>query len=261
LTGARPPGAQLFNSHKSESTEQVSRHSKTVLAIAVFFGDTAKGCRGNQRIILTSAWAYAAEGGRKMLERKRLNAVLLACSLLAGTALMACSSADSSKAKLASSSSKAAQGTSNRKETDSAIHNSQTQSQSSLDALRRGESPTTAAGSALREIYFDFDRYDLSSDARATLKAAGDWLRGNRSARVEIEGHCDERGTSEYNLALGAKRAQAAKDYLVSLGVDPGRLSTVSFGEEIPVCREPNESCWSKNRRDRFVVLGAKPGV
>jgi peptidoglycan-associated lipoprotein len=141
------------------------------------------------------------------------------------------------------------------------MRNAQTQSPSSLDALRRGQSPTTAPGSALKEIYFDFDRYDLSDAARATLRASGVWLKDNPSVRVEIEGHCDERGTGEYNLALGAKRAQAAKDYLVSLGVAAGRLSTVSFGEEIPVCREHNESCWSKNRRDRFVALGAKPGV
>ena len=137
----------------------------------------------------------------------------------------------------------------------------QTQSQSSLDALRRGESTATAPNSALKEIYFDFDQYDLSSDARATLKKSGDWLRSNPSVRVEVEGHCDERGTSEYNLALGAKRAQAAKDYLVSLGVAPGRVSTISYGEEIPVCREHDESCWSKNRRDRFVASNAKPGV
>lgn len=137
----------------------------------------------------------------------------------------------------------------------------QKQAQSSLDALRRGETPTTPAGSPLREVYFDFDRYDLSSDARATLKAAADWLKQNPAARVDIEGHCDERGTTEYNLALGAKRAQSAKDYLVSLGIAANRLSTNSFGEEIPVCREPSESCWQKNRRDRFVALSAKPGV
>jgi peptidoglycan-associated lipoprotein len=71
---------------------------------------------------------------------------------------------------------------------------------------------------------------------------------------VEIEGHCDERGTSEYNLALGAKRAQTAKDYLVNLGVAQQRLSTISYGEELPVCSENNEECWQKNRHDRFVI-------
>ena len=71
---------------------------------------------------------------------------------------------------------------------------------------------------------------------------------------VLIEGHCDERGTSEYNLALGAKRAQAAKDYLTSLGLDAQRLSTISYGQELPVCTEHNEDCWQKNRHDRFVI-------
>jgi peptidoglycan-associated lipoprotein len=135
----------------------------------------------------------------------------------------------------------------------------QAQSQSSLDALRGGESAKTPANSALKEIFFEFDRYDLSSDSRATLRAAADWLKKNPAVRVEVEGHCDERGTTEYNLALGDKRAHTAMDYLETLGVAAGRLSTTSYGEEIPVCREHNEECWQKNRRDRFVTLTAKP--
>jgi peptidoglycan-associated lipoprotein len=99
----------------------------------------------------------------------------------------------------------------------------------------------------------------LEGEARETLKANADWLKKNPAARVEIEGHCDERGTNEYNLALGAKRAQAAKDYLVTLGIATERLSTISYGEEIPVCREQNESCWQQNRRDRFVIIQARP--
>ena len=133
------------------------------------------------------------------------------------------------------------------------------QGTSSLDALRRGEIASTPAGSPLKEVYFDFDSYDLSADARSTLKASGDWLKQNPAVSVNIEGHCDDRGTTEYNLALGAKRAQAALDYLVTLGISAGRLSTTSYGEEVPVCREENESCWQKNRRDRFVSLAAKP--
>jgi len=93
------------------------------------------------------------------------------------------------------------------------------------------------------------------------LRASAAWLKKNPSARAQIEGHCDERGTNEYNLALGAKRAQAAKDYLVSLGVAENRLSTVSYGEEIPVCGEATESCWQKNRRDRFVRSGGVKGT
>ena len=126
---------------------------------------------------------------------------------------------------------------------------------SSLEARREGKAP--AAG-PLKDIYFDFDRYDLKPDARATLKGNADWLKANPSARAEIEGHCDERGTNEYNLALGAKRAQAARDYLITLGIAKGRISTKSYGEELPVCKEQNEGCWQKNRHDRFVVIPAR---
>jgi len=135
----------------------------------------------------------------------------------------------------------------------------QARAPSSLEALRRGEGATTPASGPLKEIYFDYDRYDLRADARATLKGNADWLKGNPSVRIEIEGHCDERGTNEYNLALGAKRAQAAKDYLVSLGITANRLSTISYGEEVPVCKEQNEECWQKNRRDRFVIVPTRP--
>jgi peptidoglycan-associated lipoprotein len=132
-------------------------------------------------------------------------------------------------------------------------------STSSLEAFQRGESTATPAASPLKEVYFDFDRYDLRADARETLKANGDWLKGNPSAVVEIEGHCDERGTNEYNMALGAKRAQAAMDYLTTLGVAANRLSTISYGEELPVCQEHTEECWAKNRRDRFVIQATRP--
>jgi peptidoglycan-associated lipoprotein len=128
--------------------------------------------------------------------------------------------------------------------------------ESSLDALRRGDSPT---GGPLNDVYFNFDSAALSESARATLKANADWLKKNPSARVQIEGHCDERGAADYNMALGAKRAQAAQDYLATLGVAANRMATVSYGEEIPVCKEHNEGCWVKNRRARFVVSGGKP--
>lgn len=124
---------------------------------------------------------------------------------------------------------------------------------SSLDQLKKGGAVGTASSSPLKDIYFEFDRYDLRGDARDVLKANADWLKQNPSATVEIEGHCDERGTAEYNLALGAKRAQSAKDYLTTLGVDAQRLSTISYGQEIPVCSEHTEECWQKNRHDRFV--------
>ena len=130
-------------------------------------------------------------------------------------------------------------------------------SQSSLNQLQTGQAVGTPAASPLKDIYFDFDRADLRPDAREALKANADWLMKNSSATVQIEGHCDERGTAEYNLALGAKRAQAAKDYLVTLGIPERRLSTISYGQEIPVCTEHNEQCWQKNRHDRFVIKNA----
>ncbi len=132
----------------------------------------------------------------------------------------------------------------------------QTAPSSSLEAHREGKAP--AAG-PLKEIFFDFDKYDLIPAARATLQAHAAWLKANPSARVEIEGHCDERGTTEYNLALGAKRARTARDYLVSSGISPARISTTSFGEELPVCKEMAEGCYQRNRRDRFVILGTRP--
>ena len=134
---------------------------------------------------------------------------------------------------------------------------STTPGQSSLDQLREGK--TSPVPSPLKEIFFSFDRYDLEGEARETLKLNADWLKRNPTVRIEIEGHCDERGTNEYNLALGAKRAQAAKDYLITLGIAADRLSTISYGEEIPVCREQNESCWRQNRRARFVIVQARP--
>jgi peptidoglycan-associated lipoprotein len=122
---------------------------------------------------------------------------------------------------------------------------------SSLEAHIEGKSP---ASGPLKDIYFDFDQYDLSAEARDTLKTHAGWLKDKPSAEVQIEGHCDERGTGEYNLALGAKRAQVAKDYLVTLGVSAGRITTISYGKELPVCTEHTEDCWRRNRHDRFVV-------
>jgi len=127
----------------------------------------------------------------------------------------------------------------------------------SLEDARKGKPPVSDG--PLKEVYFAYDSFDLRPDARATLKTNADWLKANSSARVEIEGHCDERGTNEYNLALGAKRAQAAKDYLISLGIPAARLSTISYGEELQVCKEQTEDCWQKNRRDRFVVTAGRP--
>lgn len=105
------------------------------------------------------------------------------------------------------------------------------------------------------DIYFDFDKYDIRPDARPVLQEVAAWLLKNTDARLSIEGHCDERGTNEYNLALGDRRARAARDALIALGVAPKRIETISFGEEKPQCTEQTEECWAKNRRAHFVVL------
>ena len=104
----------------------------------------------------------------------------------------------------------------------------------------------------LQSIYFDFDKSDVKAEYQAALKGNAAWINKNAKAKVEIQGNCDERGTSEYNLALGDRRAKSAQNYLVNLGVDKGKLSTVSFGKEKPSCTEHNEGCWWKNRRDDF---------
>ena len=107
---------------------------------------------------------------------------------------------------------------------------------------------------ALQDIYFDFDRYDIRPGDARILDANAVWLRANPSALVLIEGHCDERGTDAYNLALGDRRARSAMTYLVSRGVRATRITILSYGEERPVCREHTEMCWAKNRRAHFLV-------
>lgn len=107
----------------------------------------------------------------------------------------------------------------------------------------------------LRPIYFEFDSYRLTGGARKILKSNADWLKSNGSVSVQIEGHCDERGTPEYNLALGERRANAAKEYLTSQGVEGGRVSVISYGEERPVDPGHDDSAWAKNRRSEMVIL------
>ncbi|RMF83721.1 MAG: peptidoglycan-associated lipoprotein Pal [Nitrospinota bacterium] len=109
--------------------------------------------------------------------------------------------------------------------------------------------------SPLQKVYFEFDKATLTEEAKRTLQENAAWLRQHPEVKVQIEGHCDERGTIEYNLALGDRRAQAVKEYLVSLGIAPTRLVTVSYGEERPVDPGHNETAWAKNRRAEFKVL------
>jgi peptidoglycan-associated lipoprotein len=105
----------------------------------------------------------------------------------------------------------------------------------------------------VQDAYFDFNKADIRADARTALAKTADFLRNYPQIRVTIEGHCDERGSTEYNLALGDRRAGAVKQYLVSLGLSADRISTVSFGKEKPFCAQSNEACWQQNRRGHFV--------
>lgn len=109
--------------------------------------------------------------------------------------------------------------------------------------------------SMLRDVNFAFDRYDLSRTAREILARNADFIMKFSEAKIQIEGHCDERGTNEYNLALGERRAMSTKRYLLSLGVPAHRLSTITYGEELPIDPRHSEGAWSKNRRAHFVIL------
>lgn len=108
----------------------------------------------------------------------------------------------------------------------------------------------------LSSVYFEYDSFNLTSDAKSALNAAAQWMKSNPSVQVQVEGHTDERGTTEYNLALGERRAGAVKDYLVMMGVPAAQLSTISYGEERPVGVGSNEQAWSQNRRAEFVSAG-----
>jgi peptidoglycan-associated lipoprotein len=110
------------------------------------------------------------------------------------------------------------------------------------------------SNAALGQIFFAFDKADIRPDDAKVLAASAAYLKSNPNQLVLIEGHCDERGTSEYNLALGERRAKAAMTYLVSNGVEASRITTNSYGKERPTCTEKNESCWSKNRNDTFLT-------
>ncbi len=132
------------------------------------------------------------------------------------------------------------------------------------ESMRRrfGESPRVARELVTQEefvqqdVHFAFDSFALSDEARAILEKKAAWLAAHPAVTVRIEGHCDERGTQAYNLALGERRAHAVKQYLVALGIDPARLSTISYGEERPLDPRHNEEAWAKNRRAHFVIIG-----
>lgn len=114
--------------------------------------------------------------------------------------------------------------------------------------------PIIIKASDFKTVYFDFDKYNLVDSAKAALENNAQVMKSNPSVMIKIEGHCDERGTIEYNLSLGEKRAKAAMDYLVDLGINGERISTISYGKERPVDPGHNEAAWAKNRRAAFTV-------
>jgi peptidoglycan-associated lipoprotein len=111
------------------------------------------------------------------------------------------------------------------------------------------------AAAGLQPVYFDFDQSFIRPEAGEIMKANAEWLKANPQVKIKIEGNCDERGTIEYNQALGQRRAASAKKFLTDLGISAARISLISYGKEKPVCTESTESCWQKNRKDDFIVV------
>jgi len=109
-------------------------------------------------------------------------------------------------------------------------------------------------GGPLSDIHFGYNDSSIQDQDGSVLRSNASWLQAHPQTKVQVEGYCDERGSEEYNIALGAKRAQAGKDYLATLGISESRMSTISYGKELPLCTDHDESCWSQNRRDHFTV-------
>ena len=116
------------------------------------------------------------------------------------------------------------------------------------------KTPLDELSRQLSEVLFDYDQFSIRADQRAALQTNADWMRKRSTARVQVEGHADSRGTNEYNLALGERRANAVRDYMVGLGIAADRITIVSRGEESPSCTEDNDACHARNRRGRFAV-------
>ena len=165
---------------------------------------------------------------------------------------------DSAGESSSSTASTSASTTSTSTSTSSSGSSGSSSSSSSSSSASSAAAAATSAEDALAKIgntvYFGYDSSALSDDAQATLMRQAGFLRGNPSLTVTIEGHCDERGTREYNLALGERRATAARDYLLAQGVDPARIRVISYGKERPVASGSNEQSWSKNRRAATVL-------
>ncbi len=114
--------------------------------------------------------------------------------------------------------------------------------------------PRAKAAPGLQRIHFDFDKSNIKPEYEPVLQGNAEWMRAHSDKTVTIEGHCDERGSIEYNIALGDRRAKSAKSYLTNLGIPDGRMNTISYGKERPLCTQHTESCWWQNRRDEFVA-------
>lgn len=125
-----------------------------------------------------------------------------------------------------------------------------------MEEIRAEQIASAAAG--LRDVLFAYDSFAISEEGRQILARNAEWIKSNPGAQLKVEGHCDERGTSAYNLVLGEKRAKSVRNYLVELGVAPKQLSVVSYGKERPACTEHTESCYSQNRRGHMVVKAGK---
>ncbi|PYQ14826.1 MAG: peptidoglycan-associated lipoprotein Pal [Acidobacteria bacterium] len=128
------------------------------------------------------------------------------------------------------------------------------------ERLRQTASDEIEKMGLLADIHFDYDKAELRDGDRQILARNAETLKKFDFLKITVEGHCDERGSVEYNLALGERRTKAAHDYLASLGVAPDRMKTVSYGKEVPICQDSTEECWARNRRDHFAVTGKTRG-
>jgi peptidoglycan-associated lipoprotein len=122
------------------------------------------------------------------------------------------------------------------------------------NTLKGFQNGTMGQGGPLGDIHFGYNDATIRQEDNQVLKGNADYLTSHAGTRVQIEGHCDDRGSEEYNIALGARRAQAAKDYLATLGISGERMSTISYGKELPLCTEETDDCWAQNRRDHFAL-------
>lgn len=122
------------------------------------------------------------------------------------------------------------------------------------DGMPSGGGEGREGAASLQDVFFEFDQWVIRPESRKLLEADAEWLAAHPEAKVQIEGHADERGTEEYNLALGERRAKSVMNFLVNLGVSPSRLSSISYGEEKPSCSDPSESCYERNRRAHFSI-------